>query len=621
MSMNRVLFINIFIIVFAAQTSLLQAQKPNILWIYAEDTSPWMGCYGDKTNAKATPNIDSIAAAGVRFDRAYVPAPVCSATRSALIVGQSAIRFGAHQHRSSRNQETRLFLPQDYKLLPEILIENGYTTFNHGKADYNFIWDMAKTYNYTLKKRTDFSELVHKQPFFGQIQLRGGKNNTDYLKESVRVDPNKVSVPADYHDNEIFRKIVAQHYDAIRVDDKIIGQILQALEQTGLHQNTIVVYFSDHGANNLPRHKQMLTEGGLHVPFMVMGPNKYVPSGKVRNDLVNMLDLSATTLSWAGVDVPNWYEGKNLFSKNFTPRSFVAAHKDRLDHTIDRVRTVRTENYRYVRNYKLDRIFLQPQYRDSKNFTKNLHHLYNSGRLSKVHKEIYFGERPAEELYNVNKDPTMIYNLVGNPTFSIELERHRKLLDQWLAIGDMGSEAEPITNLKANGDGKKWGEGVNPEYEKYRVDSDGDGLSDRWEIANNRNRNDGILYFEFDCGGWQTEGWRSTDISSNLAGSLGYLDFKLDSKKGTIYKEGLQIREANHQKIIAIKMKSNANLKIFVANDHGDLGSAEYSGNSSFEEVLIPLNKNMSLSGTTKLKISFRGKKNDLVEIDYIKQL
>ena len=365
---------------------------------------------------------------------------------------------------------------------------------------------------------------------------------------------------------------------------------------------------------------KVVLEGGLHVPFVVMGPNKYVPNGKVRNDLVNMLDLSATTLSWAGVDVPNWYEGQNLFSKNFTPRSFVAAHKDRLDHTIDRVRTVRTENYRYVRNYKLDRIFLQPQYRDSKNFTKDLHHLYNSGRLSKVHKEIYFGERPSEELYNVSKDPAMIYNLVGNPTFSLELERHRKLLDEWLAVGDMGSEAEPIANLKANGDGRKWGEGVNPEYEKYRIDLDGDGLSDRWEIANNRDPQDGLLYFDFDCGGWQTEGWESTDISSNLAGSLGYLDFKLDNKKGTIHKTGLQIRETNHQKSIAIKMKSTADLKIFIANDHGDLGSAKYSANSSFQEVLIPFNKSTSLSGTTKLKISFRGKKNDLVEIDYIKQ-
>lgn len=88
---------------------LFVKEKPNILWIYAEDTSPWMGCYGDKTNAKATPNIDSIAAAGVRFDRTYVPAPVCSATRSALIVGQSAIRFGAQQHRSSRSQDPFIF--------------------------------------------------------------------------------------------------------------------------------------------------------------------------------------------------------------------------------------------------------------------------------------------------------------------------------------------------------------------------------------------------------------------------------------------------------------------------------------------------------------------------------
>jgi N-sulfoglucosamine sulfohydrolase len=613
-------FIAILIFSSTVSTGLSFAQRPNILWIYAEDTSPWMGCYGDDVNIDATPNIDAIAEAGVRFNRAYVPAPVCSATRSAMIIGQSAIRFGAHQHRSSRTPKTRIQLPQNYKLLPELLSEQGYTTFNFGKADYNFAWNEGKTYNHKLKKRTDFSGLVNKQPFFGQIQLRGGKNNTENINKEIKVDPNSVAVPADYPNNKIFKEVVAQHYEAIRLDDNIIGKIIQQLKDTGLYKNTIIVYFSDHGANNLLRHKQMLTEGGLHVPFVVMGPNKYVPNGKVRNDLVNMLDLSATTLSWADVEIPNWYEGQNLFSENSTPRSFVAAHKDRLDHTIDRVRTVRTENYRYVRNYKLDRIFLQPQYRDSKNFTKNLHHLYNSGRLSKVHKEIYFGERPAEELYNVRKDPAMIYNLVGNPTFRLELERHRELLDEWLAVGDMGSEAEPIANLMANGDGKKWGQGVNPEYEKYRVDSDGDGLSNRWEIANNRDPQDGLLYFEFDCGGWQTEGWRSTDISSNLAGSLGYLDFKLDNKKGTIYKERLQIRETNQQKNIAIKMKSTADLKIFVANDHGDLGNAKYSANPSFQEVLIPLNINTSLSGTTKLEISFRGKKNDLVEIDYIKQ-
>ena len=68
-------------------------KKPNIIWIYAEDTSPWMGCYGDEINKGYTPNIDSIANSGVRFNRAYVTAPVCSASRSAIIVGQSAIRY------------------------------------------------------------------------------------------------------------------------------------------------------------------------------------------------------------------------------------------------------------------------------------------------------------------------------------------------------------------------------------------------------------------------------------------------------------------------------------------------------------------------------------------------
>ena len=129
---------------------------------------------------------------------------------------------------------------------------------------------------------------------------------------------------------------MAQHYDAIRMDDDLIGEILTGLRDVGLDQNTIVVYFSDHGANNLLRHKQMTTEGGLHVPFMVMGPESYVPKSQIRQDLVDLLDLSATTLAWA-IEQPSWYEGQYLFAADFKPRSYVGSHKDRLDHTIDRV--------------------------------------------------------------------------------------------------------------------------------------------------------------------------------------------------------------------------------------------------------------------------------------------
>ena len=224
-------------------------ERPNILWIYAEDTSPWMGCYGDAVNADATPHIDSIAAAGVQFTRAYVPAPVCSATRSAMMLGQNAIRFGGHEHRSSR-AGPKIHLPVGYELLPRLLQKHGYTTFNHGKTDYNFVWD-AGVYNYKIKNKTDFTELVGRQPFFGQIQTKGGKNNTSKFTTERKVNPNSVRVPLDYPDNAVYRQVVAQHYDAIRMDDDLIGEILSGLREAGLAENTIVAYFSDHGANNL----------------------------------------------------------------------------------------------------------------------------------------------------------------------------------------------------------------------------------------------------------------------------------------------------------------------------------------------------------------------------------
>ena len=179
----------LLILWFASVASLIAhpVDRPNILWIYAEDTSPWMGCYGDAINAGATPYIDSIARAGVRFERAFVPAPVCSATRSALIVGQSGIRFGAHQHRSSR-KGPKIYLPEGMPLLPQILQGEGYTTFNFGKTDYNFVWNPA-VYNYQLSEQADFSDLVTRQPFFGQIQTKGGKNNTSQIPAERKVDP------------------------------------------------------------------------------------------------------------------------------------------------------------------------------------------------------------------------------------------------------------------------------------------------------------------------------------------------------------------------------------------------------------------------------------------------
>ncbi|MEC8723825.1 MAG: sulfatase [Bacteroidota bacterium] len=612
-------FFVVLVFILEANFNLNAQNQPNILWIYAEDTSPWMGCYGDLINANATPNIDFIAQQGVRFDKAFVPAPVCSVTRSALIVGQNPIRFGAHQHRSSRTVKTRIHLPDNYKLLPELLKEIGYTTFNLGKGDYNFVWNKKEIYTINLKSQTDFEQLKKMQPFFGQIQTKGGKNNTTNFAINRKVNPNVVKVPLDYPDNEIFRNVIAQHYDAIRKDDDLIGDILRALKQSGLNENTIVVYFSDHGANNLLRHKQMTTEGGLRVPFVLMGPKQYVPKGVVRSDLVNMLDLTATTLAWAGLEQPSWYEGKDLFAKDFEERKFVGGQKDRLDHTIDRVRTIRTKDFRYIKNYKLDRILLQPQYRDKMPYTKNIHQLYKSGNLSEKLAEIYFGERQPEELYEVSKDPEMIYNLARDPAYKKILNTHRKLLKKWLKKGDMGSLEENRESLKANGEEKKWGEGVNSEYESYRIDSDGDGLSDKWELLNDRDPQDGRLTFDFNNGGWQTEGWFSKDIKSNIAGFLGTLDFKLDSKKGRLLRRNLKYDTTPKDESIQIRLKSDTELKIRIKANGKMLVQNKIKSSNQFQNLKMNLSDSIWKNTINALDIQFEGEKGTFVTIDYIK--
>ncbi|WP_160149280.1 sulfatase family protein [Roseiconus lacunae] len=595
------------------------AKRPNILWLFAEDTSPWMGCYGDPINRDQTPHIDSLAQRGVRFSRAYAPAPVCSPCRSAMMAGMNQIRFGAHEHRSGRGP-VQIELPENVRLLPQLVKDSGYFTFNLGKDDYNYAWDQAATYSWQNKRRgnLDWDKIKSNQPFFGQIQTAGGKNNTSNFPAERKTDPATVTVPADYPQNQLYRETVAQHYDAIRKDDDFIGTVLQGLEEHGLTDNTIVVYFSDHGANNLVRHKQMVTEGGLHVPLIIAGPSPYVPSPSVRDDLVNLLDLSATTLAWAGVNQPKWFEGQNLFGEIVVPRVFVAAAKDRMDHTIDRVRSLRTDRFRYTRNYKTDRILLQPQYRDGRPFLQNLHDLFQSGELSPKLTQIYFGERPEEELYDVVADPAQINNLADSSKYSDELQRHRKLLADWLAKGDAGEDEEPLGELAYQASGHKWGEGVNPEYELVREDNDGDGLSDEWERINDRDPSDGKLLFTFDCGGWQTEGWTATDpVIGNIAGQLGYLDFKLADGKAAIQRTGLNLDPKSNQGLVMIKLQCPSKTKVVLISqtEASTVAQPSMVNTADATTVYFPVKWKKPI---TELTLSFEGESDGEIKIDSI---
>ncbi len=452
---------------FASADETGDAERPNIVWIFVEDMNDWYGCYGH--DVVETPNVDALAERGVRFTRAYMPAGVCSATRSAISLGAMQTSYGVHNHRSSRNRVPGEVnhLPEGVKSVYEHLRNGGYYVISQGmnKDDFNYQWNPAKFYderNYSKNLAApSWRNRKEGQPFFAQIQLRGGKNSG---KWSGKTDPADMKVAPYYPDVPVYREEYAHHYDCVKQTDNEVGQILDALKVDDLLENTIIFFWTDHGMR-LPRHKQWLYEGGVRVPLVVAGPG--LPHVKVRDDLVSGIDISATTLALAGVEIPDSMEGMDMFADGFH-RDHVICARDRCDYTIDRVRAVKTERYSYLRNFLTDRPFMQPQYRDGRPAIEVARKMHKNGELDGVQAFIWNKTRVPEELYDLENDPHEIHNLADDPKYAKVLQEHRDILNAWIEeTDDKGQYPESAASLR--GVLKQWSkQAVNPEYEKVR---------------------------------------------------------------------------------------------------------------------------------------------------------
>lgn len=457
----------------------LAAARPNVLWIYLEDVSGWFSCYGD--TIINTPNIDALAEQGTRFTRFYTPAGVCSATRSAIITGMMQTSIGAHNHRSCRasfrgksmGEFDENILPESATPLPVRFRNAGYWTFNEGgKDDYNFTFSKDDFYDYersrggwgprSLVKGDCWKDKPDDQPFFGQVQLGGGKLN----KRAPRViDRSTVSVPPYYPDIPEVREEIAHHYDCLLKTDEQVGAVLQALRRDGLYDNTLIILFSDHGYK-LHRHKQFLYEGGIQMPLIVAGPG--VAAAQVRRDLVSGIDIAAASLAAAGISVPETMEGRDFLASDHSPRDYVIAARDRCDYTIEKIRAVVTPRFKYLRNYLTDRPFMQPSYKDPWPVSQRFRGMMAAGEMNDTQRLFFGTQKAPEELYDLHNDPHEIHNLAEDPDWAQELQRHRSLLTEWIsATGDQGQQPESDIGLLCTL--KRWGDKcVNPEYDRVR---------------------------------------------------------------------------------------------------------------------------------------------------------
>lgn len=404
-------------------------------------------------------------------------AGVCSACRSALATGAMQTTLGIHHHRSSRRHvpEEVIYLPDGVKTIYQLMREAGYfvTTEGMNKNDFNFIWKSGDLYDVDAsvggkKSKTAGRHLWRQRPvgkpFFAQVQLVGGKLGPKAIQNKP-TDPAKVAVMPYYPDIPEIRQEIAHHYDTIRETDRQLGEVMAALRADGLVDNTYVFFWTDHGMI-LYRHKQWVYDASIRVPLIFQGPG--ISSGGVRSDLVSGIDITATTLALAGKELPAWFEGCDLLAKNHAPREHVIAARDRCDYTIDRVRSVTTQRFHYLKNQLTDRPFMQPQYRDGEPFMEAARSLHREGKLNSIQEFVWSEKRVSEEFYDLQNDPHETKNLIDEPAFMQEVCRHRAILADWIkASGDQGQQAESLDSLR--GVFKEWGNKcVNPEFAPLR---------------------------------------------------------------------------------------------------------------------------------------------------------
>ncbi len=428
--------------------------RPNILWITIEDMSSNLGCYGDKY--ASTPNIDRLAGQSVRYTNVFATAPVCSPVRSCLITGVYASSLG------TGNLRSRFPIPSRMKGFPSYLRAAGYYCTNNVKTDYN-------TSNAGAIIKASWNECSSKahwrgrkkgQPFFAifndmtthqsrsmvwpYAQFR--KNIQAKLAAAGRHDPDKAPLPPYYPDTPVTRRTVARYYDCISVMDANTGRILKQLEEDGLADDTIVFFYSDHGAG-LPRHKRLILDSGLHVPLLVRFPAKYkhlAPggAGKTLDRLVSFVDFPPTVLALAGLQVPKYMQGRPFLGPSAAKgRTHIYAARDRVDEAYDLARCVRDKNWLYVRNYMPHVSYNQPSfYSDMGEIRNEITALAKAGKLTSAAQKHYAGPtKPLEELYDTAADPHQVRNLAGSPQQKRRLEEMRKHLRAWmLETKDLG---------------------------------------------------------------------------------------------------------------------------------------------------------------------------------------
>lgn len=449
-----------------AAENAASASRPNILFCMADDWSwPHAGAYGDPV--VRTPAFDRLSREGVLFENAFVTAPSCTPCRNAVLTGQWHWRLEEGGNLWST-------LHPKFPVYPLLLEEAGYFVGHWRKAWGPGDWK-------ALGRERDPAGPVYKSfPAFLQARPKGtpfcfwlgsSDPHRPYQWQSGAqsgIDIGRIRLPADLPDDPVVRHDVADYFYEVQRFDRDVAAALKLLEESGELDNTIVVMTGDNGMP-FPRHKCQLYDSGTHAPLAIHW-KAAGKAGRRVTDFVSLADLAPTFLEVAGVAVPEAMTGRSLLgilrsasSGRVDPgRDHVLTGRERHGQTQEKpnpggypMRAIRNDGFLYIRNFEPDRwpggcpdpdrAFNGRAYGDCDDSpTKSLVIEHRDDPQFRRFYQLAFEKRPAEELYDLRKDPDQLHNVAGQPEYA---ETQRRLADR------LRKELEATADPRVLGDG------------------------------------------------------------------------------------------------------------------------------------------------------------------------
>lgn len=421
----------------------VQAERPNVIVFIADDVS-WndYGCYGN--SAARTPNIDALADAGMRFDRAYLTASSCSPSRSSIITGR-------YPHNNGRASELHQPISGHIPWFPESLRSAGYYTALSGKHHMTSTTPRPPAFDHVDGGRGPDNSGGHAnwvsvtrerprdQPFFFWFAAydahRGwdADRQWDAAQYGPMHKPADVVVPPFLVDDAATRKDLASYYNEVTRFDYYIGRVMDELREQRVADNTLVFVLADNG-RPFPRAKTRLHDSGMKTGLVVSWPQKIARSGPC-DSLVSVIDIAPTILGAAGLEPQETMQGVSLLplltGAADRVRSYAFSEHNWHDYEAHG-RSVRWGDYLLLKNFRPSQPWQGPADSVRSPSHASLQAARDHGSLTAAQHDVFLAPRPEIELYDLKADPWQTINLAPRPESAATRARLLTVLEQWM---------------------------------------------------------------------------------------------------------------------------------------------------------------------------------------------